>query len=119
MICRWLKEYIAEGESAFIPKGHPGNPFAALHVSKNLSELERFGLMAAKLEIENERLKKNVIIEAINGWKKEELFLDFGLATAKDVPKLLDEYVLYYNNERPAAALGYKIPVQHKAELGF
>ena len=31
MICRWVKEYIAEGESAFIPKGHPGNPFAALH----------------------------------------------------------------------------------------
>ena len=27
MICRWVKEYIAEGESAFIPKGHPGNPF--------------------------------------------------------------------------------------------
>ena len=37
MICRWVKEYIAEGESAFIPKGHPGNPFAALHVSKKLS----------------------------------------------------------------------------------
>ena len=36
MICRWVKEYIAEGEAAFIPKGHPGNPFAALHVSKNL-----------------------------------------------------------------------------------
>ena len=57
MICRWVKEYIAEGESAFIPKGHPGNPFAALHVSKNLSELERLRLMVAKLEIENERLK--------------------------------------------------------------
>ena len=61
----------------------------------------------------------NAIIEAINGWIKEELFLDFGLATAKDVPKLLDEYVHYYNNERPAAALGYKSPVQYKTELGF
>ena len=58
MICRWVKEYIAEGEAAFIPKGHPGNHFAALHVSKNLSELERLQLMVAKLEIENERLKK-------------------------------------------------------------
>ena len=29
----------------------------------------------------------NAIIEAINGRIKEELFLDFGLATAKDVPK--------------------------------
>ena len=61
----------------------------------------------------------NAIIEAINGWIKEELFLDFGLLTAKDVPKLLDEYVHYYNYERPAAALGYKSPVQYKSELGF
>ena len=37
-------------------KGHPGNPFAALHVSKNLPEVERLRLMVAKLEIENERL---------------------------------------------------------------
>lgn len=64
MICRWGKEYIAEGESSLIPKGHPGNHFAALHVIKNLSGLERLRLMVAKLEIENERLKKDT------GWKK-------------------------------------------------
>ena len=63
MICRWVKEYIAEGESAFIPKGHSGNPFAALHVSKKLSELERLRLMVAKLEIENERLKKGYMVK--------------------------------------------------------
>ena len=61
----------------------------------------------------------NAIIETINGWVKVELFLDFGLATAKDVPKLLDEYVRYYNYERPAAALGYKSSVQYKTDLGF
>ena len=48
----------------------------------------------------------NAVIVAINGWIKEELFLDFSLATAKDVPKLLDEYVHYYNYERPVTALG-------------
>ena len=51
--------------------------------------------------------------------RMKELFLDFGLATAKDVQKLLDEYVHYYNYKRPAAALGYKSPVQYKTELGF
>ena len=61
----------------------------------------------------------NAIIEALNGWIKEELYLDFGLETAEDVPKLLDEYVYYFNNKRPAAALGYKSPVQYKTELGF
>ena len=61
----------------------------------------------------------NAIMEALNGWIKEELYLDFGLETAEDVPKLLDEYVYYFNNMRPAAALGYKSPVQYKTELGF
>ena len=70
MICRWVKEYIAEGEAAFIPKGHPGNPFAALHVSKNLSELERLRLMVAKLEIENERLKKGYWVEGAGAIKE-------------------------------------------------
>ena len=56
----------------------------------------------------------NPIIEALNGWMKEELYLDFGLATTEDVFLLLDTY-----NRRPAAALGYKSPVQYKTELGF
>ena len=61
----------------------------------------------------------NAKIEALNGWIKEELYLDFGLDTAEDVPALLDKYVHYFNNMRPAAALGYKSPVQYKTELGF
>ena len=70
MICHWVKKYLAEGESSFIHKGHPGNTFAALHVSKNLSELERLRLMVAKLEIENERLKKGYWVEGV-GVNKE------------------------------------------------
>lgn len=61
----------------------------------------------------------NPIIEALNGWIKEELFLDFDLAHTKDVPVLLDEYVAFFNNRRLSAALGYKSPVQYKTELGF
>lgn len=70
MICRWVKEYIAEGESALNPKGHPGNPFAALHTSKNLSELDRLRLMVAKLEIENERLKKGDLVKGAGANKE-------------------------------------------------
>ena len=65
MICKWVKKYIAEGESSFVHKGHPGNPFAALHVSKNLSEVERLRLIVAKLEIENERLKKGYLVKGV------------------------------------------------------
>ncbi|MBE5781930.1 MAG: transposase [Clostridiales bacterium] len=50
---------------------------------------------------------------------KEELFLDFDPANAADVPACLDTYVRYFNFDRPAAALGYKSPVQFRAERGF
>ena len=70
MICKWVKKYIAEGESTFVHKGHPGNPFAALHTSKNLSEVERLRLMVAKLEIENERLKKGYIVKGVGASKE-------------------------------------------------
>ena len=70
MICKWAKKYIAEGESSFVHKGHPGNPFAALHVSKNLSEVERLRLMVAKLEIENERLKKGYLVKGVGAAKE-------------------------------------------------
>ena len=61
----------------------------------------------------------NPVIEALNGWIKEELETDFGLKDAPNVKALLDEYVRYYNNERPAAALHYKSPVQFRLEQGF
>ena len=63
MICRWTKEYLSGGEAAFVPKIRPGNKFAALHRSKNLSELERLRLLVAKQEIEIARLKKGYWVE--------------------------------------------------------
>ncbi len=69
MVCRWVKEYLAEGEQAFIPKRHPGNLFAALHISKKLSELDRLRLTVARLEIENARLKKGYWVEGVGANK--------------------------------------------------
>ena len=73
MICRWVKRYIAEGESSFECKRPPGNRYAALHTSKNLSEIERLRLMVAKLEIENERLKKGYWVEGVGANKSSLL----------------------------------------------
>ena len=61
----------------------------------------------------------NPVIEALNGWIKEELYLDFDLADATDVPALLDKYVTYYNEERAAYSLNYKSPVQYRIEQGY
>ena len=49
MFCHWLRDYGKCGEAAFNPKGHTGNPFAALHTSKTLAEIERLRLQLIKL----------------------------------------------------------------------
>ena len=56
LVSHWVKIYLEDGEDALEP--HNGNPYAALHSSKSLSEVERLRLMVAKLEVENARLKK-------------------------------------------------------------
>ena len=69
MICHWLRDYGKYGEAAFNPKGHPGNPFAALHTSKTLNESESLRLKIVKLEIENERLKKGYQVKGVGSNK--------------------------------------------------
>ena len=75
MICHWIRDYNELGEKALEPKGHKGNPFAALHTSKSLSETERLKLQVAKLEIENERLKKGYEVKGV-GANKEFILLN-------------------------------------------
>lgn len=61
----------------------------------------------------------NPVIEALNGWIKEELYLDFNLKHTDDLTGTLNRYVHYFNHNRLASALGYKSPVQFKIEQGF
>ena len=61
----------------------------------------------------------NPVNESLNGWIKEELFIDFDLKHSKDVPNLIKLYIEYYNNERPSYSLNYKTPIQYKTESGF
>ena len=61
----------------------------------------------------------NPVNESLNGWIKEELYIDFDLKHCNNVQKLIEEYIFYYNNERPSYALKYKTPIQFKFELGF
>ena len=57
----WVQRYREGGVEALNPdKLRVGNHFAALHTSNSLPELERLKLMVEKLEIENERLKKDI-----------------------------------------------------------
>jgi transposase InsO family protein len=61
----------------------------------------------------------NPVNESLNGWIKEELFIDFDLKQCDNVLDLIQLYINYYNNERPSYALNYKTPIQYKIESGF
>ena len=69
LICTWTKKYLQEGIAGLEAKPRPGNKFAALHTSKNLSELERLRLLVAKQEIEIARLKKGYWVEGVGANK--------------------------------------------------
>ena len=68
LVSAWVKRYLQDGEDALEPRN--GNPYAALHRSKNLSEVERLRLLVAKQEVEIARLKKGYWVEGV-GVNKE------------------------------------------------
>lgn len=67
LILKWIKNYIENGIKGL--ESHRGNPYAALHLSKHLSELDRLKLLTLKQEIEIERLKKGYIVKGIGANK--------------------------------------------------
>ena len=80
-LIRWIRNYQEHGEEYFYEehrgKGSgTGNPYAALHKKKNLSELERLELENLKLRIENERLKKGYMVKGVGASKEFVTFKD-------------------------------------------
>ena len=53
-------------------------------------------------------------MESINGWIKEELFIDFKINDCNDIFKSIEDYIYYFNNERPQCVLNYLTPIQFK-----
>ena len=48
----------------------------------------------------------NAAMEAINGWIKAELFMDLHVTGAKPIQQEIDEYIVFFNEQRPAYSLG-------------
>ena len=57
---------------------------------------------------------ENGAMEAINGWIKEELFIDFNINNSNDIVKSIEDYIYYFNYQRPQSALNYLTPIQFK-----
>ena len=68
LVSTWVKKYLNGGEEALASRS--GNPYAALHTSKSLSEVERLRLIVAKQEIEIARLKKGYWVEGVGANKE-------------------------------------------------
>jgi len=55
----------------------------------------------------------NPVNEALNGWIKEELYIDFKINNCRSEEEIIDtlkRYVDFYNRQRPCYALGYDTP---------
>ncbi|XME04363.1 IS3 family transposase [Lachnospiraceae bacterium C1.1] len=56
----------------------------------------------------------NAAMESINGWIKAELFMDFHVTGEKPVEQEIDDYIVFFNEQRPAYSLNYLTPKQYR-----
>ena len=68
-VIKYQKDGI-EGLKSKTGKCGSGNPYAALHTKKNLTEVERLRLELAKKEVECERLKKGYSVKGVGRGKE-------------------------------------------------
>ena len=75
---KWVHAYEEkgiEGLKSKTGKCGSGNPYAALHIKNNLTEVERLRLELAKQEVECERLKKGYSVNGV-GRRKEYVIIN-------------------------------------------
>ena len=58
----------------------------------------------------------NGAMESINGWMKSELFTDFHITDNENVKEDIDQYIKFFNEERPAYSLNYLTPKQFREQ---
>ena len=56
----------------------------------------------------------NAAMESINGWIKAEIFADFHLNSKETVVEDIKDYIVFFNEKRPAYSLKYMTPKQYK-----
>ena len=56
----------------------------------------------------------NAAMESINGWIKAELFMDLHVTGEEAVEKQIDDYIFFFNEQRPAYSINYLTPKQYR-----
>ena len=59
----------------------------------------------------------NAAMEAINGWIKDELFMDFHITGKKSMKDEVADYIVFFNEQRPAYALNYLTPKEYRVQF--
>ncbi len=54
---------------------------------------------------------------SINGWIKTEIFIDLHIMVEKAVGQEVEEYIVFFNKERPAYSPNYLTPLQYKEKF--
>lgn len=60
----------------------------------------------------------NAAMEAINGWIKAEIFNDFHVTGNGNIQEEVEQYIVFFNEERPAYSLNYLTPKQYREYHG-
>ena len=85
----------------------------SVYASKNFNELlPAYGIVRSMSRAGTPT--DNGAMESINGWMKAEMFTDLHVTGERDVKEEIDEYIKFFNEERPAYALSYMTPVQYR-----
>ena len=64
--------------------------------------------------VQNRDSDGRAVMETINGLLKSELFTDFHVTGKESIEREIKEYIKFFNEERPAYALGYMTSKQYR-----
>lgn len=56
----------------------------------------------------------NSAMESINGWIKAEMFTDLHITSNENIEREIEDYIVFFNEQRPAYALNYLTPKQYR-----
>lgn len=81
---QWIKRYQEKGALGLESKKRTGNPYAALHSSKNMSKLERLELTVAMQKVEIARLKNGYRVRGGGANKEFVTLSDVSIKSSKN-----------------------------------
>lgn len=56
----------------------------------------------------------NAAMDALNGWIKAELFANLQVTSTENIEREIADYIVFFNEERPAYSLNYLMPKQYR-----